>query len=481
MSDDRRWPAEAWIPLLAGVLWLWHGPEHGLAGFLFALLPGCLLLGSGVAMLLMPGDRRISNLTALGGLLGALFSLPAVFFVGPASALLLIAVSVAGFVTAGVHTIRLAARTDEAPEVHPTVGISAQVAVDEALIAFWQLTLPLPKRADHVRVERELADARALFDASGWLEKPADYHMAPPPVESPNLRQAKLGGLRYEHLSFESGYAPHPDEPGRERWLDQGPVRTAHAWVLRHGSEPRPWLVCIHGFQMGWPFMDLAAFPPSWLHRRLGLNLIVPTLPLHGLRKIGRLSGDGFLSLDILNVVHAVSQGLWDIRRMLGWVREQQAATGVGVMGYSLGGYHAALLACLDDDLDCVIAGIPLADVTWAIERHGPPLHLREAEASGLEAAAMRAVLRVVSPLILEPQIPRERRYLFAGAADPIVTPDQVRDLWRHWDRPRIEWYRGGHVTFRAHPSVIQLVDGAIRESLLEGRLRLHPSGLPPS
>ncbi len=468
MSDSGRWPAEAWIPLSAGVLWLWQGATFGHVGFVFALVPGCLLLGSGVAMLLMPGDRRISNFGALGGLLGVLFSLPAVFFVGPGSALFWMALSVAGFVSAGVHTLRLAPQTDEGPAVRPTLLVAAQVAIDEALIAFWQLTLPLPKREDHVRVEREIADARALFDTSGWLEKPAEYHVTPPPLESPNLRPVKLGGLRYEHLSFESGYAPHADEPGRARWLAHSPVRTAHAWVLRHGPEPRPWLVCIHGFQMGWPFIDLAAFPPPWLHRRLGLNLIVPTLPLHGLRKVGRLSGDGFLTLDALDIIHAVSQGLWDIRRMLRWVREQQAATGVGVMGYSLGGYHAALLACLDDELDCVVAGVPLADMSRAIERHGPPLYLRQAQASGLDTAAMRTVLRVVSPLVLEPQISRDRRYLFAGAADPIVPPDQVCDLWRHWDRPRIEWYPGGHVSFRAHPSVIRLIDGAIRDSILK-------------
>ena len=96
MSDPLRWPREAWFPLLAGVVWLWRAPEHGLPGFLFSIVPGCLLLGSGVSMLLMPGDRRISQFAALGGALGVVFALPAFVVVGPGAALLLVAVSVAG-------------------------------------------------------------------------------------------------------------------------------------------------------------------------------------------------------------------------------------------------------------------------------------------------------------------------------------------------------------------------------------------------
>ena len=465
MSDPRRWTREAWIPLLAGLLWLWRAPEHGLVGLAVSVVPGCLLLGSGVTMLLMPGDRRISNFTALGGLMGMLFAVPAFFAVGTSAALLLLAASVAGFVAAGFHAFRLESPVDEVPDATRSLWLATLVAIDQALIAFWLIAVPLPKRADHVRVRQEITEAREFFDARGWLEKPASYHRTPPPLESLRLRETKLGRIRYEHLSFESGYAPHLREPGRERWLSHTPLRTAHAWVVRHGPEPGPWLVCIHGFQMGWPAIDLAAFPPPWLQKRLGLNLLMPTLPLHGLRKVGRLSGDGFLSLDTLDVIHAVSQGLWDIRRMLSWIREQQAATGVGVMGYSLGGYHAALLACLEGDLDCVIPGVPLADTMRSIERHGPPLHLRAAAECGLDVDVMRDLLRVVSPLELEPRVPRERRYFFAGVADAIVPPDQVRDLWRHWDRPRIVWYRGGHVSFRAHRSVLRFIGEALRES----------------
>ncbi len=465
MSDSLRWPREAWIPLLAGLFWLWRAPEHGLAGFVFSVVPGCLMLGSGVAMLLLPGDRRIANFAAAGGALGVILALPAFFVVGFGSGLLLVAASVLGFCAAGAHSVRLEPAVEDVPAPRPSPWLYAQVAVDEALLASMQVSILLLRSGDHDRVSQEVAEARELFADSGWLEKPLDYHRQPPPLENPQLRETGIGRIHYEKLTFESGYAPHPDEPGRDRWLSYEANKRGRALVLRHKGGPRPWLVCIHGYQMGWPFIDLAAFPPPWLHERLGMNLLVPTLPLHGPRKIGRRSGDGFIAGDVLDSVHAEAQAMWEIRRLLGWVRGEQEAPAVGVMGYSLGGYNAALLASLDDDLACAIPGIPLADFSRAMYRHGPALHLREVEQSGIEAERVRDVMSVVSPLVLEPRVPMQGRYLFGAVADRLVTPDHVRDLWEHWGRPRIEWYQGGHVSFRAHPSVVRLINEALRDT----------------
>ena len=70
--------------------------------------------------------------------------------------------------------------------------------------------------------------------------------------------------------------------------------------------------------------------------------------------------------------------------------------------------------------------------------------------------------MRVVSPLALEPRIPVERLAIFGGVADRIVPPDHVRDLWEHWQRPRIHWYQGAHVTFRLHSEVGRLVSESL-------------------
>jgi len=90
--------------------------------------------------------------------------------------------------------------------------------------------------------------------------------------------------------------------------------------------------------------------------------------------------------------------------------------------------------------------------------------------------------------LVLEPKVPRERRSIFAAVGDRLVPADQPLDLWRHWGEPRIEWYQGGHITFRAHAGVRRLVvDGhdpslgpgpCVDEAVVRARARNPPDVL---
>jgi hypothetical protein len=462
MKPTPRNPIEAWIPLLVGLYWLWSAPGHGFLGFLSSVVPGSLLLSSGVAMLLMPGDLRISQFTAAGGVLGALFSLPAFVVIGVGHALVLLAGSIASFIAAGHHTMRLEPHPEEVPALQPSFSLSAQIALDEAILSTMQVGVRRPGGDDLARISLEIDAARETFASEGWLEKPEGYHLTPPSLTDPRLDGGSVGKRAYEHMRFESGFEPREGEPGRDRWLGYEANRLAHAWVLRHRDGDRPWLVCIHGYQMGKPGIDIRAFRPEWVYDKLGVNLVMPVLPLHGPRTIGRRSGDGFLAGDILDSIHAEANAMWDIRRILSWVRAQTSLP-VGVHGLSLGGYNTALLAGLDDQLACAIAGIPATDFTRLFYRHSPSLSLREGEFHGLVEAHMQDVLRVVSPLALTPKVPHERRYIYGGVGDRLVPADQVRDLWRHWDRPRIEWYQGAHLTFPAHAGVREMVREALR------------------
>jgi dienelactone hydrolase len=459
----RRFAPESAIPIAAGLTWLYLAGDLGVIGLLFAVLPGCLLLASGVALLFWPGDLRIPQFAAAGGVVGALLALPAALVVGIGSAALLFALSAAAFLAAGAASVRQELRHRDVPLPVPSLRLFAEVAADDALLAWMQVTMDQRSGDDLPRIAREVEAAAESFRAQGWLEKPADYHQAPPPLISAEVAARRVRGIGdFEHLTFESGYEPRPGEPGRERWLSYAANRTAHAWILRHPGPPRPWLVCIHGFQMGTPLMDLSAFAPAYWQGKLGLNLALPVLPLHGARAEGR-SGDRFLAGDALDSIHAEAQAMWDIRRLISWIRAQ-GATAIGVTGLSLGGYQAALLAGLESELCCAIPGIPLADITRAVWRHGSQLHTAHAEHHGIVRDHVAEVLRVVSPLAIEPKVPFERRFIFGAICDQLVPSDQVRDLWEHWGRCKIAWYQGAHLTFRAHPHVHR----ALREALVE-------------
>jgi dienelactone hydrolase len=459
--EQRRWSREAAVPIVAGATWLWFATGFGVVGFVFSLIPGCLLFASGFSILLWPGDLRISSFAALGGLLGVPLAIPAFWVAGPGTALLLIGLSAASYLAAGAVAVRWEPHTQEVPTPEPSLRLSAEVAADEVVLATMLSGLPVVAGGSWSRVRDEVIEAHDFWEERGWIERPADYHATPPPLEAPSLAPAQTRGIHFQRLRFESGYAPREGEAGRERWLSYEPNRTAHAWVLRHEGAPRPWLFCIHGFQLGFPWADFALFDPRHLHGTLGFNLVYPILPFHGPRKVGRRSGDGFLTGDVLDSVHAEAQAMWDIRRLISWVRAQDAPR-VGAFGISLGGYQAALLAALDPELHCVIAGVPLTDIPRALWRHGPPLLIRHGEHVGVQRDEVSEVMNVVSPLALEPRVPVERRFLIGGVADRLVPPDQVRDLWRHWERPRIVWYQGAHLTFQRSPSVRGLVRDAL-------------------
>lgn len=466
MYAPPRYHAESAVPIAAGLLWLWCAASFGVVGFLFSLVPGCLLLTSGVSTLLYAGDPRIPQYAALGGVLGVPLAVPALFVAGPGTGLLLIALSAASVLAAGGLSVRQAPHAEEVPLPKLSTRLVAEVGADDALLGLMNATAPLPPASEHARIARELREARELFAARGWLEKPERYHAQPPALEQPEIARGRVRGLDYEHLRCESGYEPDAEEPGRDRWLARVPNRTAHAWVLRHPGAPRPWLVCIPGYQMGAPAVDLFAFRAARLHHRLGMNLLFPVLPLHGPRKVGRISGSGFLAGDYLDTVHAEAQAMWDLRRWLSWIRAQGAPR-VGVHGLSLGGYNAALLASLDGELACAVPGIPAVDVLRLAWRHGPPLRVRHAETEGVERPVVDEVLRPVAPLALEPKVPMGGRFLFAAISDRLTPSDQPCDLWRHWGRPPMLWYQGGHMTFQLHPEVYTFLEDALRRTRL--------------
>ena len=238
--------------------------------------------------------------------------------------------------------------------------------------------------------------------------------------------------------------------------------RRAHAWMMRHPGPPRPWLIGIHGYRMGLPWMDFGLFPPRWLHHRLGLNLLLPVLPLHGPRRAGLRSGDSYMDGDFPNFIHAEAQAMHDIRSMILWLRAEHRAQTIGVLGYSLGGYNAALLSCLEEDLACIIAGIPMVDISATLWRHMPLQQKRYLESKGLGQQSVSQALRVVSPLVMSPKT--RRRYLFAGLSDRLIPPDQVQRLAEHWQLEHPAWYQGTHLSFGNEPAVTTLILRALRE-----------------
>jgi hypothetical protein len=194
---------------------------------------------------------------------------------------------------------------------------------------------------------------------------------------------------------------------------------------------------------------SIIRFQPEYLHEELGLNLIMPVLPMHGPRDTGGIiSGERTLSGDVMDTLHTGAQAMWDFRRLVWWLRECEGAPAIGALGHSLGGYAVSLLASLETDLDCVVAGNPAVDPSHLFWSNALAVATHSLSAEGIREETYKALLRPVSPLALDPVVPHERRAIFAGVVDRVVPPVQAHSLWRHWEEPRIGWYQGAHQRF---------------------------------
>ena len=277
------------------------------------------------------------------------------------------------------------------------------------------------------------------------MDDPASYHRTPPPLADRDLARTRgwALGQGYERVSWESRFAPHEGEPGSERWLAFGPNATATAALLRHDDATRPWVIAVHGFCMGFPFMDFPGLQAPRLHQELGMNVALPgpaaprcppghpgerrAVPLLRAHERRPRADPGRVGRPTTHQLDTVPGG-----------------SSITLFGVSLGGYTVALLAGIEPGLDGVLAGIPVADFPGLFHAHSPR-HIRvRAIEHRIMGGTAEYVYRVVSPLCFDPLVAADRRYIFAGYGDRLATPDQARRLAEHWGIP---WCRGTRAT----------------------------------
>lgn len=453
----RQWPLRAWPAIVAGLYWLCIPGDFW--PWLFAVLPGAALLASGLALLFRPGAAMAPRFMALGGVLGVVLAIPSIFITGFWFAVIGALLSLLCFLCAGRESL-LQAGLPKAVEAPPlNWRTDAKAALDEALVAYFIGFAKMPSGQRAVRGVEQVKTLEQAMKHASWARVDR-FHRAPPPPDDVETRSARAMRQDFQRVSFTSGYEPPAELPLAPDWLTGSSNSRCHLRVFRQSEPGRPWLLGIHGYRMGYAWMDFGLFPPDTLVHKHHYNLVLPVLPLHGARKEGRRSGDYYLDGELTAPLYAEAQALWDLRRTVAWIRAEEPEARIGVVGYSLGGYNAALLATQEKDLDFVVAGIPVADFSVMLWDHLPPANRRYFINQGMDAARYARVLRPVSPLARAPRLPRERLAIIAGSADRLVPPEQPLRLAEHWQVP-VHWYPGGHLTFNGEPAVTETLRAA--------------------
>lgn len=167
----------------------------------------------------------------------------------------------------------LGQQPDKLPIARPTIALAAQAFRDEIVLLGLKARRPVSNHRVFERISQEVAAGLEFYGNRGWLEKPSGFFAQPPPLTEVAVRKVKDRRRSFYRIFFDSGFTPHPGEPGSQRWLSYTANNREYALLLRH-PEPRPWLVCVHGTEMGRAPLDLAVFRAWKLHDELGLNIV---------------------------------------------------------------------------------------------------------------------------------------------------------------------------------------------------------------
>ncbi|MDX2053825.1 MAG: hypothetical protein SFV15_15600 [Polyangiaceae bacterium] len=310
------------------------------------------------------------------------------------------------------------------------LGAAARAVDDAATIAVSRDTLKF--RARHSTGER----LRAIFDfADEWAELKDNFDFAQPVALSPLLTEVRGG---QKDLRWNSDYtAFFPQHSAM--WASSSANQTASARVVTL-TPARPTVVIVHGYLAGQYALEQRIWPIERLNE-LGLNVVLFTLPFHGVR-LGKGERRGFPTKHPRENIEGLRQAVFDLGNLVRWLR-QAGCSKVGVAGMSLGSYVSSLLATTTAELDFLVTWVPLASFAdFALEQHqlGEDLEARARAHQTLER-----VYAKVSPLERTPCIAKGKTLVVGARADRITPITHAQRLARHFQAP-LHSVPGGHL-----------------------------------
>lgn len=259
-------------------------------------------------------------------------------------------------------------------------------------------------------------------------------------------------------LSWQSDYQPFlPDL--RDRFLRTTQNHSAAVRMLRSANK-QPVAILIHGYMTGHYHVEQRLWPvPRFL--RSGYDVAFFTLPFHGIRANPlRHGAPEFPGADPRFTNEGFRQIIGDLRNFIQWLKSEGHPS-VGVLGMSLGGYTASLLATVERELSFCIPVIPLASLADFAREQGELSSDPSIQAE--EHALLEQTYRVVSPIHRAPRIAPERALVVAAKADRITPVAHARKLAAHFRAPLVSWH-GGHLLQLGRDACFRRVETLIRE-----------------
>ncbi len=300
---------------------------------------------------------------------------------------------------------------------------------------------PDPEALGHDERIARLADLREIYDRPEHYTEGSTFFPEPrvvSPAVSPVRFFSGPGPGKVLDVTWPSKFDTICDAV-REKYLAHPKNLQGAARLFLHENPSRPAVILIHGYRCGQYALEERIWPVQWLFER-GLDVALVVLPFHAVRTDDR--SPQFPGGDPRVTNEGFRHAVYDIRCLAAYLRDRGAES-VGVMGMSLGGYTASLLATLDEELAFAVPIIPLASIPEIARTAGRFVGTPEEQRQQYEG--LEAVHRAVSPFARTSKLARDRMLILAARGDKITPIEHAERLAGHFQAP-LELFHGGHI-----------------------------------
>jgi pimeloyl-ACP methyl ester carboxylesterase len=300
---------------------------------------------------------------------------------------------------------------------------------------------------------QEYVDYHACYAQQGFMDDPGSA-FPPPPAEHPVVERAtrrrswdpKTANLA--SIDFDSPFQTI-DPRFRDEYAALEPNGRVESRAWFHKEGPRPIVIFLHGFSAPDYRINMMWFSAQKFYAA-GLDVVFMNLPLHGGRTPNSAAyhGTALIHPSLWRMSEAAAQGIMDLRILIDHLLKR-GTPNVGIMGYSWGAFHAAMLASLEPRTDFIVSVAPVVSIADVVMAWPTRTFFQESIAEpAMMMRELRKILAPFTPLSHRLQIPKERVLLAASVNDGIIPTVHTEALWEHFGRPEVYWSCGGHILY---------------------------------